>query len=696
MNKKSAAILIAMSSLLAFAAAADGIPAPGNKLGYGFAPGLQARKDFVEGEVIVGLADRGKKDAVVQAAQAMGGMAAKSLEDGSAVLLRFGSEQAAQAAINALQLRREVLFIERNGIVKIPPQPSLDTLRSLKRNALKGPTAGPTIDSVSGDPGTGFQWHHTVIRKTAALPTLTATPPTVAVIDTGVDYTHPDLAAPGKVIKGFNAIAQNFDPYDDNGHGTHVAGLIAATAANNTYGEGVCPNCKILAVKVLGADGSGTDFDVAQGMQYVVTYHNNTSPATRVANMSLGGGNSMVIAAQVLAMKNAGIVLAAAAGNDNTEDTSSAFPGADPNTALRVMATEENDCRAWFSNFSPIGSPGQYNIAAPGWQIYSTMPNSGYAALSGTSMATPIVAGSAALVWGQLPSLTPDGLVSRLVSNGKLISCGFATSTARVDVRKAILGSSETADIGRLLDPFIGKAPSPNTSPANARLYNGGTQVGLDLTNAGGFYEMTGLTTGARDLRGDRTGYVSAKMRSLNILGSLVNGPYTDALPTARVAGNATITLDWKNSQPIDDTAGCVSTCNGWEFDLWAKLPDASYVGPYGNTGDLAASPFVKNPRDSVNDLQPLETVVVSSQAANGVYKIFVDNYFTGSPYFNDSWTGSLASVQLYNGATSIGAFYPEPPVACAFNRFWYVGNLTKNGATYTWTSVNACQNAAP
>lgn len=578
-------------------------------------------------------------------------------------------------------------------------------MQKTQKMGLKGAVnpADIKVQSVSTDPGTGFQYHLTVIRKTAVLPALAANPPTVAVIDTGVDYTHPDLTGTNKVIKGLNAVANNYDPFDDYGHGTHVAGIIAANASNNLYGEGVCPNCKILAVKVLGADGSGSFFDVAKGMNYARTATMPTGvPAVKVFNMSLGGPASTLVATEVDAIKAAGKVLVAAAGNNNTISTTFAYPGADPDTALRVMATEQHDCRAWFSNLSPAATPSQYNIAAPGWQIPSTVPDLGYAYYSGTSMATPVVAGAAALVWGQLPTLTRDGLVTRLVSNGKLINCGFATATRRVDVLKAITGTSETTLIGRLQDPFTGKAPSPNNSPANARLFNGSTQVAIDATNRGGSYEVTGLTTGTRTLKGDRAtapAYVNAKLRDLAITASLVNGPFTDALPLARATGDATVTLDWKNTQPIEDTTGCTSTCNGWEFDLWVKLPNGTYIDPYFNPGDLLTSPYVKSGRDSLSDQEPTESIVISSRAANGVYKVVVDNWPTGEGIFNDSWTNSLASVQMYNGATSIGTFYPIPPAtspACGLLEYWYVGDLTKNGNTYTWTNKNTCSNASP
>lgn len=674
-----------------------------SKLGFGFRGTEVPGKDYKAGDLIVMYNGSSRTQSLTQAASASGGQAVKEIK-GKAVLLKFPDEATMKAAARQLAARPEVKFVEANGIMSIPPTPVVlpKTTPGLgSRTSTTSPSSNEvTTQAVSTDSGTGLQWHHTVIRKTANLGTLSTTPPTIAVIDTGVDYNHPDLA--GKVILGIDTINGDMDPMDDNQHGTHVAGLAAAKARNNQYGEGVSPNSKILAIKVLNAEGSGDWFSVAQGMEYARTAV--TSPPTKVINMSLGGGFSQLIADQVAAIKASGKLLVAAAGNSNTTSTSSAFPGADPNTGLRVMATEQNDCRAYFSNFSPATAATQYNIAAPGWMTPSTLPNDGYGALSGTSMASPIVAGSAAFVWGQLSNLTAAQLTTRLINNGKSIDCGFAAATRRVDVRKAILETAETAIVGRLLDPFTGKAPSPDATPAKARLFSGTTQLSADASNRSGFYEMTGLAAGTgRSLSGNNTGYINDTLRrSLNIASGVANGPFTDALPQARSTGNATITLDWKTLQPIIPSSQCGSTnCLGWEFDLYVKTPSGEYIGRV-NSGNLNAVPFVKWPRNSfdltsaglVKNLESLETVVVGSNAANGIYRVIVHRPFSTS-LFNPSWTGSLASAQFYNGAASLGA-QRVPPGTCGTNSIWYVGNLTKSGTTYTFQAVNTCSNTAP
>ena len=125
-------------------------------------------------------------------------------------------------------------------------------------------------------------------------------------------------------------------------------------------------------------------------------------------------------------------------------------------------------------------------------------------------------------------------------------------------------------------------------------------------------------------------------------------------------------------------------------------LEHAGHIGVAGAPGDLVGAPHVINPRDSYNDYEPLETVVIGSAAANGVYKVFLDSPWAGYGQWSSTWTGSGASVQIYSGATAIGTFYSAPPAACGANEFWYVGDLTKNGSAYTWTGKNTCSNTKP
>jgi thermitase len=208
----------------------------------------------------------------------------------------------------------------------------------------------------------------------------------VAIVDTGVDYNHPDLA--GKVVKGYDFVDDDSDPMDLNNHGTHCAG-IAAAVTNNAKGiAGMAPNVSVLAVRVLDANGSGSLDDVANGIYYAV------DNGAKVVSLSLGGSSgatSLQNAVNYAASK--GVVVVAAAGNESTSAPS--YPGYYSN-AIAVAATDSSDYLASFSNYG-----SWVDVAAPGVDIASTIRNGGYAYMSGTSMATPLVAGIAGLLASQ-------------------------------------------------------------------------------------------------------------------------------------------------------------------------------------------------------------------------------------------------------------------------------------------------------
>jgi thermitase len=212
----------------------------------------------------------------------------------------------------------------------------------------------------------------------------------IAVVDTGVDLDHPDLK--GRLIDGFNALDHNSPPDDDNGHGTHVAGIIASDTNNGKGVAGITWYNPIIPVKVMNAKGHGGSFDVAQGIRWAVDHGAN------VINLSLGNyQNSSVMKDAVNYALKKDVVVVSAAGNDNTNQTS--YPAA-YNGVLGVAAVDSTGNRANFSNY------GDYvDVAAPGVDIPSTYSNGRYAALSGTSMAAPHVTALAGLIRSINPKL---------------------------------------------------------------------------------------------------------------------------------------------------------------------------------------------------------------------------------------------------------------------------------------------------
>ena len=225
----------------------------------------------------------------------------------------------------------------------------------------------------------------------------------VAVIDSGVDYFHPDLKSNIADI-GYDFYHDHVGAYDDNGHGTHCSGIIAA-AKNGIGIRGIAPGVKILPVKFLGPDGSGDTADAVKAIDYAVA-----KGAKIISNSWGGGGFSQLLDDSIQRALNQGVIFVAAAGN-NSEDTDSApdYPANYPGV-ISVGSSDGSDLKSSFSNY------GKTSVAvfAPGTAILSTYPGGTYKVLSGTSMATPQVAGALALALSLKPSITRDEATSDL------------------------------------------------------------------------------------------------------------------------------------------------------------------------------------------------------------------------------------------------------------------------------------------
>jgi hypothetical protein len=239
----------------------------------------------------------------------------------------------------------------------------------------------------------------------------------VAVIDTGVDLNHPDLAAnlwtnsreiPGNGVDddgdgyvddvhGVDVITKSGNPMDDHGHGTHVAGIIAAQANNGIGGVGVAYNVQVMPIKAAQYSGVLASSDIAEAIYYAVQH------GADVINMSFGGYARSQLEEDALAVAFGQAVLVAAAGNDGKVNLPCAggrdmYPAA-YNWVLGVMASTPGGDRAGFSNWDCIAHDShEYELMAPGVDVWSTLPNGQYAAWDGTSMATPVVSGIAALL----------------------------------------------------------------------------------------------------------------------------------------------------------------------------------------------------------------------------------------------------------------------------------------------------------
>ena len=255
----------------------------------------------------------------------------------------------------------------------------------------------------------------------------------VAVLDTGVDYAHSDLSSniwfrPDNVpqykdenlgtfndLRGFNGTDNQTDPMDDNGHGTHCAGIIGAEGDNNEGIAGINWKVQIMPLKFLGKGGSGTTKDAIEAINYAIDRKRN-GVNLRIISASWGSTQySKALEDTIRAAGEEGILFVAAAGNDGTSnDSRPHYPSNyDLPNVISVAATDSNDALTSFSNFGAK----TVHIAAPGREILSTWLNDQYREASGTSMATPYVSGVAALVLASEPNLSVEKLRERLLKS---------------------------------------------------------------------------------------------------------------------------------------------------------------------------------------------------------------------------------------------------------------------------------------
>lgn len=275
----------------------------------------------------------------------------------------------------------------------------------------------------------------------------------VAIIDTGIDYNHPDLKANiwtntreiagngrdddgnGYIddIHGYDFANEDSDPMDDNQHGTHVAGTIGAVGNNGIGVAGVNWNVKMMALKFLDADGSGYDSDAIRALDYAVKM------GAKVSNNSWGGGGrDQAMADAIERARVAGHIFVAAAGNDGRDnDRTANYPSNyTSDNIIAVAATGADDSLASWSNWGAT----TVDIAAPGVKILSTLPGNRYGTLSGTSMATPHVVGAVALVMSQNPTYTYRQVIDKVLSSvDKLPNLsGRVVTGGRLNAAKAL------------------------------------------------------------------------------------------------------------------------------------------------------------------------------------------------------------------------------------------------------------------
>ena len=333
------------------------------------------------------------------------------------------------AMMISIQAARSVLSIPAlNASVFEVPE---DLIQSVAQTLSKNPNvryveydAILAAQFVPNDPLYSSQWGHKKINMESAWDTQQGVASVlVAVVDTGIDYNHPDIA-PNYQAGGWNWIMGTNDPMDDNGHGTFVSGIIAARI-NNGLGIAGIANVRVLAEKSLDMTGSGTLSLAAEALVHAADL------GAKIINNSYGTyANSILLHDAIAYAYSRGALLIAAAGNDNTDVPM--FPASYPEV-VSVAATDQNDHKAPFSNYGPY-----IELSAPGVQILSTQLGGSYQYLGGTSASSAYVSGVAALTLSQFSSLTRDQLRSRLRESTVNIGPSIYFGNGRIDASKAV------------------------------------------------------------------------------------------------------------------------------------------------------------------------------------------------------------------------------------------------------------------
>ena len=369
-------------------------------------------------------------------------------------------------------------------VVVVPSATAAAALARLKHSPsveFAEPDATAEAADVPDDPSFSLQWGMTKIKAPDAWTTTKGSPSVkVAVLDTGVSLSHPDLQ--GKVVATRN-FSSSSTPDDVNGHGSHVAGIAAAATNNGVGVAGVGYSVDIMDVKVLGDSGSGLYSDMISGITWAADNGAN------VINLSLGG--TMASSALESAVNYAwskGVVVVAAAGNSAS---SAPFYPAYYANVMAVAATTDLDKLASFSDYGDW-----VDVAAPGISIYSTIPG-GYGYMSGTSMASPFVSGLAALLFAQATDTNGNGLLndevrSRIQSTADNIGLS-SIGSGRINAYRAVTGASP--------------AP-PSSPPANTSLpaVSGNAVAGQTLTTTGGTWTNSPTSYAYQWLRCDTSG----------------------------------------------------------------------------------------------------------------------------------------------------------------------------------------------
>ncbi|MCK8044934.1 S8 family serine peptidase [Shewanella sp. 1CM18E] len=570
-----------------------------------------------------------------------------NLLDGKLARLTLRSGSDVGQAIKIISRHPAVKYAEPNYVIKAigtPDDPDFVSLWGLNNTGQDGGTADADIDAVEA-------WDITTGDSSVV----------IGVIDTGVDYNHPDLQAnmwtnPNEIpgngidddangviddIHGFNANNNSGDPMDDNGHGTHVAGTIGASGNNGVGVVGVNWDVSIVGCQFLNASGSGSTEGAIACIDYMTDLKVNHGVDIKATNNSWGGGGfSQALKDAIESGGDAGILFVAAAGNgayDN--DASASYPASyDSDAVMAIASTDRNDAMSGFSQWGLTS----VDMGAPGSAILSTTPGNTYSTFSGTSMATPHVAGAAALVWSINPDLSPTEMKQLLMDSGDVNAdlTGKTVAGSRLNVANAL----------DLADPDPGYrftvTPASQTVEAGSSVsfdYSVGSVAGWDGTVALSVAVSPALAG------------VTLSSNSVMAGDSFTVNVATDA---AAAWGDYTITVTGDDGSTVKDKAVSLSV-----------LPQGLQDFTYTNTDSVA---IPDNAPGIVSTIDVADDVQVFGVNAN------VD--------ISHTWIGDLAVTLTSPAGTEVVLHNREGGSADDIVKSWDLSAFNGEVATGTWS----------
>jgi subtilisin family serine protease len=670
----------------------------------------------VPDELIVGFKHGASKSARDAAVAAQGGQttAANDRFDFRVVKIPPGQQKKEAIAkyLNDPAVRyAEPNYVYHSTLEPDDPKYTDGTLWGLKNT---GQTVGTQAGTADADIDAELAWATTTGSSDVV----------VGVVDTGITYTHPDLAAniwsapAGWTINGCAPGTHGYrktggtascDPADDHYHGTHVAGTIGAKGNNGTGVVGVNWNVQIMGLKFLNAGGNGSTDDAVTVLDYALQAR-EAGVNLRVLNNSWGGGGySQALYDAIAALGNAGVLFVASAGNkSNNNDASPSYPGSYnlPNI-VAVAATDNRDQLASFSNYGAT----TVDLGAPGVNIYSTVPTSaaasGYAYLSGTSMAAPHVSGVAALVLSApgLGNLTTTQLKQRLLYCGDPIPA-LATKTLsgrRLNAANSVAGCSLAFTVS--ITPARGGTAS--VTPV-APTYDIETQITLTATADTGFAFMGWQING--------TGRGSANPLTFAITSNLTVVPVFAR--TTPFENFDTVTAP--ALPPGWTTSRTGATCGGgdsgpWRTvtDSWDTAPNAAFAGDPNCVSDnsLVSPAFVVPNNHTLLSFRHRYDLETSFDG--GVLEIalgggsFADIVAAGGSFIAGGYSGTidthysnpLAGRQAWSGAsgTWVTTTLTLPPAAGQTVQLrWRLGSDNAVAKTGWWVDSIVVDRAEP